>query len=107
MNTLKDFAVEILCTQNLDKKGTSYINYLVDDESVWEELSFIRLTNEEFVNSVFYNNKRTYKEKLAKAVELFENIGFEDYVIKDGNLYVKNFLNSEGITFIKYGIYKQ
>ena len=107
MNTLKDFAVEILCTQNLDEKGTGYINYLVDDESVWEELNFIRLTNDEFVNSVFYDNKRTYREKLAKALELLENMGFEDYVVKDGKLYVKDFLNSEGITFIKYGIYKK
>lgn len=62
MNTLKDFAVEILCTQNLDKKGTGY-NYLIDDESVWEELNFVRLTNDEFVNSVFYDNKRTYRER--------------------------------------------
>lgn len=62
MNTLKDFAVEILCTQNLDKKGTGY-NYLIDDESVWEELNFVRLINDEFVNSVFYDNKRTYRER--------------------------------------------
>jgi len=34
-------------------------------------------------------------------------MGFEDYVVKDGKLYVKDFLNSEGITFIKYGIYKK
>lgn len=62
MNTLKNFAVEILCTQNLDKKGTGY-NYLIDDESVWKELNFVRLTNDEFVNSVFYDNKRTYRER--------------------------------------------
>ena len=56
MNTLEDFAVEILCTQNLDKKDTGYINYLVDDESVWEELNFIRLTNDEFVNTIVLEN---------------------------------------------------
>lgn len=101
------FAESFFGSSKLKLTEDSFVHFLTDDESVFEKIHFKHLTNEDFMDAVFNNDKYSYKRKLYEAIEVLERMGIEEYLVNNGKLYVRGLVADDGILMVRYGIYSK
>lgn len=101
------FAESLFGSSELALTEDSFVHFLTDDESIFEKIHFKQLTNEDFMDTVFNNDKYSYKHKLYEAIEVLERMGIEECLVNNGKLYVRGLVADDEILMIRYGIYSK
>lgn len=107
MENLRGLAEQVLGSRKLVLAEDGFVHYLSTDETIFEKFYLKKLSNDEFVNSIFIDSKYSYQYKPQKTLKLLEEMGFEECLVSNGKLYVKDMFDDGSILLIKYGVYKR